>query len=96
MSDNTARVRTAQNDAYSEMVGTRITVTSALVRGIAKLMASERHFETEPDPAVTIAWHSTHDRDEWLVTFEVGYGSVTYVINDETGEYQIAALGERA
>lgn len=96
MSANTGIVRVAQHKAYEDMHGQRVTITTDLLQAIAKLMATEPQFVNEPRPAITIAWHCTHGQTQWLVTFEVGYGSTTYVVDDETGKYWLAGLGERA
>lgn len=96
MSTNTGLVRVQQHNAYEIMRGQAVTITAKLARTVAEILATEPPFVREADPAVTIAWHCTHDVEEWLVTFDAGYGTLTYLINDETGAYQLAPMGERA
>lgn len=67
-----------------------ITITSRLAKSIGQL--ASKH----PNTSVTIAYHDDYPVEEWLVTFDIGWGSLTYVVNDETGAHRAAGMGEKA
>lgn len=71
------------------MIGTKITITDELARTVGKLTA-----EQPTSTAVTIAWDDDYPEREWLVHFDAGYGTTTYVVDDQTGDSRLAGMGE--
>ena len=70
---------------------TRITITDDLAKTVGRLAADH------PNTAVTIAYDGdNYPEEEWLVTFDAGYGTCTYVVDDQTGEHRLAGLGDDA
>lgn len=73
------------------MITTRIAITSDLVLAMARLINENPSYK---DCGVLIGHDEDYGEQEWLVQFDAGYGSTTFVVDDETGESRLAGLGE--
>lgn len=65
----------------------QITITATAARTIGRLAAKH------PTTSVIIAWDEREH--EWLVTFDAGYGTLTYVVST-SGKSRPAGLGQTA
>lgn len=70
------------------MIGTSIYITNELAIKVGELAKSH------PNTTVAIAHDDDYPEQEWLVKLDAGWGDSTYVVNDETGEYRPAGMGE--
>lgn len=70
------------------MITVRATITPDLAITVGELAREHS------DCAVTIAYDDEYPEQEWLVQFDRGYGQITYVVDDETGEHRLAGMGE--
>lgn len=65
------------------MIGTEIHITNTLAVEVGRLAASN------PSSHCHIAYDDELAQEEWLVAFPDGDYPVTFIVNDETGEYSL-------
>jgi hypothetical protein len=70
------------------VITTRITITDDLARAVGRI--ASKH----PNTAVTIAYDDDLPEQEWIVECDAGYGTLAYIVDDQTGARRLAGLGQ--